>query len=301
MLRGEWDFDGTLAWTACTHDSTGAAADADAAPTWVIRNAATGAQVITGTMDAVAGVTGQYLDTVALTAANGFAADTLYVLRVAATVGAVVAAAADVFAVKVAIGRDASGYISGVTGSINTLDALLTAVQGTDGDTLKTLSDQIDSVGAGAGLNAQEVRDAMKLAPSAGAAADGSIDNLLAALPAAVEAELTGYQVNVQPVVSTDGQITLYQGYDYNSADNRAVEFTIASPDFTGATTALKFDADTYAGSVVNPGVATQLLRFEFTAVQTTAMTAGHHAYRLEVTRAGRLLLEETGVIHIKE
>ncbi len=154
---------------------------------------------------------------------------------------------------------------------------------------------------AGAGLTAQEVRDAMKLAPSAGAAADGSIDNLLAALPAAVEAALSGYQVIVQSAVSTDGQITVYQGYDYAAADDRAIEFEVATPDFTGATTALKFDGDTYAGAVVNPGLTTQLLRFEFTAVQTAAMTAGYHAYRLEVTRAGRLLLEETGVINVKE
>ncbi|HPV11715.1 MAG TPA: hypothetical protein PKW83_13735 [Verrucomicrobiota bacterium] len=155
------------------------------------------------------------------------------------------------------LSKDASGRVEIAGATNNTLDALLTAVQGTDGDTLKTLSDQIDSVGAGAGL--------------------------------------------MRPVVSTDGQITLYQGYDYNSADNRAVEFTVASPDFTGATTALKFDSDSYAGSVVNPGLTTQLLRFEFTAVETAAMTAGHHAYRLEVTRAGRLLLEETGVINVKE
>jgi len=196
---------------------------------------------------------------------------------------------------------DASGRVEIAGATNNTLDALLTAVQGTDGDTLKTLSDQIDSVGAGAGLNAQEVRDAMKLAPSAGAAADGSIDNLLAALPAAVEAALSGYQVIVQSAVSTDGQITVYQGYDYAAADDRAIEFEVATPDFTGATTALKFDGDTYAGAVVNPGLTTQLLRFEFTAVQTAAMTAGYHAYRLEVTRAGRLLLEETGVINVKE
>jgi len=70
----------------------------------------------------------------------------------------------------------------------NTLDSVVTALQGADGDTLKTLSDQIDGVGAGAGLSAQEVRDALKLAPTAGAAADGSIDDLLADMPAAISA-----------------------------------------------------------------------------------------------------------------
>ncbi len=184
--------------------------------------------------------------------------------------------------------------------ALATVDGIVDAILE---DTGTTLPAAIAAISAGAGLTAQQVRDAMKLAPSAGAAADGSIDDLLADMPAAIGAQLADSEitVNLRPVVSTDGQITLYQGYDYNSADNRAVEFTVASPDFTGATTALKFDSDSYAGSVVNPGLTTQLLRFEFTAAQTEAMTAGYHVYRLEVTRAGRLLLEEIGMVHVKE
>ena len=139
---------------------------------------------------------------------------------------------------------------------------------------------------AGAGLSAQQVRDALKLAPTAGAAADGSIDDLLTDMPAAVEAALSGYQVIVQSAVSTDGQITVYQGYDYAAADDRAIEFEVATPDFTGATTALKFDLRHVCGRGGQSRLTTQLLRFEFTAVQTAAMTAGYHAYRL-VTRAG--------------
>lgn len=57
-----------------------------------------------------------------------------------------------------------------ITGTKNTLDSL----SGADGDTLKTLSDQIDGVGTG--ITAQAVRDAMKLAPTAGAPAAGSVD-----------------------------------------------------------------------------------------------------------------------------
>jgi hypothetical protein len=69
---------------------------------------------------------------------------------------------------------DASGF-SG------TLDASgITAKQGADGDTLKTLSDQVDGV---AGLSAQGVRDAMKLAPTAGAPAAGSVDAHLDDVP----------------------------------------------------------------------------------------------------------------------
>jgi len=52
---------------------------------------------------------------------------------------------------------------------------------GADSDTLETLSDQIDGVG---GVTPQNVRDAMKLAPSAGAPAAGSVDAHLDAIQA---------------------------------------------------------------------------------------------------------------------
>jgi hypothetical protein len=70
------------------------------------------------------------------------------------------------------LATDASGYISGITGTKTTLDSL----SGADGDTLKDLSDEIAAIAVGAGLTAQEVRDAMKLAPTAGAPAAGSVD-----------------------------------------------------------------------------------------------------------------------------
>ncbi len=63
------------------------------------------------------------------------------------------------------------------------------AQTGADSDTLKTLSDQIDGVAAGSGLTAQETRDAMKLAPTVGAPAAGSVDDHLDAT--ALEATLT--------------------------------------------------------------------------------------------------------------
>ena len=77
------------------------------------------------------------------------------------------------------------------------LDAAESAIRGVDSDDLKTLSDQIDGLPAGvdaqlsgvhgsgswetaaAGLTAQDVRDAMKLAPTGGAPAAGSVDEAL--------------------------------------------------------------------------------------------------------------------------
>jgi hypothetical protein len=58
------------------------------------------------------------------------------------------------------------------------LDLAESNIRGTDSDDLKDLSDQIDGVG-GTGLTAQETRDAMKLAPTAGSPAAGSIDKHL--------------------------------------------------------------------------------------------------------------------------
>ena len=68
------------------------------------------------------------------------------------------------------------------------------AISGADGDTLKTISDQIDGVVAGSGLTAQQTRDAMKLAPSTGTPEPGSIDAKLDAIGAgagAIEHEVT--------------------------------------------------------------------------------------------------------------
>lgn len=72
------------------------------------------------------------------------------------------------------LATDASGHVS-ISGTKNTLDSL----SGADGDTLKDLSDEIAAIAVGAGLTAQEVRDAMKLAPTAGAPAAGSVDEHL--------------------------------------------------------------------------------------------------------------------------
>lgn len=81
-------------------------------------------------------------------------------------------------------GLDAVGVRTAIGMSSANLDTQLAAVAktGADGDTLKTLSDQIDGVQAGSGLTAQQTRDAMKLAPTAGAPAAGSIDAELDAI-----------------------------------------------------------------------------------------------------------------------
>lgn len=74
---------------------------------------------------------------------------------------------------------------------------------GADADTLETLSDQIDGVST---LTAQNVRDAMKLAPTAGTPADGSVDDHLDDLATALAT------ATVTVVSAVDGdEISIYQ------------------------------------------------------------------------------------------
>lgn len=138
MIQPDWQIDDYLVATVQTHDSTGQAAAADAVPSYVIRNAATGATVDSGNFAAVAGVDGFYVLRRQLTAAAGFAAMTTYTLRVEALMSTVPAADSGVFRV---------GAWTEIRGTKNTFDAL----SGADGDTLKTLSDQVDAISAGAG------------------------------------------------------------------------------------------------------------------------------------------------------
>lgn len=102
MNLGNWDIDDWLTFTACTHDDTGAAADADAVPSYAIYENETAAPIVSGNMAQLGAVTGFYTERVQLTAANGFETGKCYAVRVEAVMGGVTAAAAHMFAVKVA-------------------------------------------------------------------------------------------------------------------------------------------------------------------------------------------------------
>lgn len=102
MFLGNWDIDDYLTFTACTHDDTGAAADADAVPGYAIYEDETATAIVSGNMTRLGAVTGFYTERVQLTAAAGFEAGKMYAIRVEAVMGGVMAAAAHSFAVKVA-------------------------------------------------------------------------------------------------------------------------------------------------------------------------------------------------------
>jgi hypothetical protein len=98
--------------------------------------------------------------------------------------------------------------------------------------------------------------------------------------------------ITVTSPVSTDGDITIDQGYDYQSADGRALEWTDDDgswPDLTDATATFIIEGELeVTGTISNPtGPAT--ITVELTAAQTAALTASSTSvdYVIECTTAG--------------
>lgn len=176
MFLGNWDIDDYLTFTACTHDDTGAAADADAVPSYAIYEDETATAIVSGNMTRLGAVTGFYTERVQLTAAAGFEAGKMYAIRVEAVMGGVMAAAAHSFAVKVA-------------------SANVTLWKGTAPSDL--VSGEVP--GKLSSSSGQMIANATKLAPDAGMPAIGSVAYILPSLPteadvqAAAAAALAAY------------------------------------------------------------------------------------------------------------
>lgn len=144
MFLGIWQIDDYLTFTACIHDATGAAADADAVPSYAIYENETATAIVTGNMAQLGAVTGFYTERVQLTATNGFEIGKCYAIRIAATVGAIPAAAAHVFqmgaqinSVSGSIGGDVAGKVLG--GGAGTITGVGTSANVTlwNGDALQ--------------------------------------------------------------------------------------------------------------------------------------------------------------------
>lgn len=90
MYLGRWEVDDLLTFTCNTHTpSTGAAVDADSAPTYRVYEDETGTAILTGTMALLddANTVGQYSEQITLSAANGFELGKSYSIRISGTVG----------------------------------------------------------------------------------------------------------------------------------------------------------------------------------------------------------------------
>jgi hypothetical protein len=153
-----------------------------------------------------------------------------------------------------------------------TAQALETVI-GADGDTLESLSNQMDATATAAALDVVDANvDAVK-----------------------TKTDLLGNgTVTVVSPVASGGEASVYQGDDYANADGRALAWSSNGwPDLTSATILFMVRAQTgalfsKAGTVVSAGGATQTVRVELTATETAALQAwpAESTLRLRATLA---------------
>lgn len=152
-----------------------------------------------------------------------------------------------------------------------------------DGGRLYTLLDT--AAAGGGGLTAQQVRDAMKLAPSVGSPAAGSIDKHLDDMPADVDTTLTASHGSGSWASGSTGSgartITIAVDDGTNPIQNAKVRLTEGVTTYTGLTDAsgdITFNVDdaTYAVAITKSGYtfAGESLVVTASASQTYSMTA---------------------------
>lgn len=181
---------------------------------------------------------------------------------------------------------------------LKSADAGATAVArtGADGDTLESLSDQVDLTALEATLTA--IKGAGWTTESLRA-----LDALLDAIKAKTDMIGEG-AVTVAAPVSMDGDVELDQGYDYYAADGRALEWTNTDstwPDLTGATA--WFMVGTYlsvTGSISNPtGPAT--IRVQLSRAQTALLPRGLRRFVIKcVLTNGHVVLQVRGTVTVR-
>jgi hypothetical protein len=133
MFLGIWEIDDLLTFYANTHNATtGAAVDADSAPSYRIYENETTTPIVTGTMALLdaSNTDGFYSEQVTLSAANGFENGKCYCIRIQGVVSSVTGAKVDTFQV---------GYASEIANSVASSLAAQTHVTVTStiqGDTI---------------------------------------------------------------------------------------------------------------------------------------------------------------------
>lgn len=144
---------------------------------------------------------------------------------------------------------------------------------------------------SGSGLTAQQVRDAMKLAPTVGTPADGSVDAHLDTVVAST-ASIGSASITYSGPIGQDGEIEVRQGDDYRERSGTGLRWTLGAgfPSLSGAT--LYFDlanartntqvlATTATG--VSVGGQTQIVAVELDDVQTSTFPAGTNILRYQL------------------
>jgi len=183
----------------------------------------------------------------------------------------------------------------------------VTLPEGTAAGQIRLSAGYVSVSGGSTGLTAQEVRDAMKLAPTAGTASAGSIDAHLDSIQAKTDT-IGALTLTVNAPVATDGSATIYQSDDYATADNRQIVFTFTGytgPSLTSATTrmdlygtpgldrAVTTPNHTFAGTIAESS-GTVTCSYALTAAQTALLAAKTWHYHIHATTASPALRRET-------
>jgi len=157
-------------------------------------------------------------------------------------------------------------------------------------DTLAAIRDAVDGISAGSGLTAQQTRDALKLAPSTGTPAAGSVDAELDAIGLKT-ATIGSGRITYASTVGEAALATIWAGDDYRAADGTQFSITVtdyAGPSLATATAVLRImDSVQYLSAVDGVSVKADLevpatittngttitLAADLTAAQTAALT----------------------------
>jgi len=130
MNLGKWEIDDNLTFTCNTHDAaTGAATDADSAPSYRVYEDETATPILTGSLALLDGgnTAGFYSEQIALTAANGFEVGKSYTIYISATVDSIVGTLSHSFQMEVEKASQAS---------VDTIDGIVDAILVDTGTTL---------------------------------------------------------------------------------------------------------------------------------------------------------------------
>lgn len=147
---GSWDIDDVLRVHIQTSSvTTGAATDADAAPTWRVYEDDTATPVTTGSFSTLNSQTGFYVAAITLAAAIGYEIGKQYAIRSQATVGGVIGAQVDTFQIQSEV-RLAAGAITAGTITAGALQGFtLGSVAGTVGSVAGTVGSVAAAVTVG--------------------------------------------------------------------------------------------------------------------------------------------------------
>jgi ActR/RegA family two-component response regulator len=155
MFLGQWAIDALLTFPCNTHDpTTGAATDADSAPTYRLFEDETGTPILTGSMALLdaSNTAGFYSEQITLSAANGFEVGKTYTVYITATVASVAGTMSHTFqVVSVASSAPTAAAIRTEIDSNSTMLAAIAGYIDTEVAAIKAKTDNLPAAPAAVG------------------------------------------------------------------------------------------------------------------------------------------------------